>query len=285
MSVRNTAYFREFLDFAYLWMRDNGKDIPANYRPMPENEELWEQLNRVLPDHLFVLCPMHLLGRLVDRPPRAERAEPFVLSISLNPGSNRAAEELETTHEIFEEFGLEGATLLHRCANYFQTVGIHGSFWHKIARVGRQVLNEEEFDNGMTAGWMDRSGVHVDHWPLRQGAFGPFIANHGHFPVGFQRHKRQEMLIELIHAADADLTILLGLDADLGIPIVELPPLPDAILLNPGNGEAIPQRTVYKVMDLARCYRIPQPNARGMWSIQWDNIATRIRIDLNNFSG
>jgi hypothetical protein len=278
MSVRDTAYFQEFLDFAYLWMRDNGKDVPANYRPTPENEELWEQLNQALPKPLFELCPMHLLGRLVDR---AERAEPFVLSISLNPGSNRAAEELETTHEIFEEFGLEGATLLHRCANYFQTVGIHGSFWHKIARVGRQVFIEEEFDNGMTADWMDRCGSHVDHWPLRQGAFGPFIANHEDFPVGFQGHMRQEMLIELIHTTDADLTLLLGLDADLGIPIVELPPLPDTILLNPINGEPIQQRAdVYKVSDIPRCYRIPHPNAHGMWNIQRDNIATRIRIDL-----
>ena len=77
---QNTAYFREFLDFAYLWMRDKGKDVPAAYRPTTENQDLWKHLTEVLPEELFELCPMHYLGRLIDRPPLASQ---FIILVDL----------------------------------------------------------------------------------------------------------------------------------------------------------------------------------------------------------
>jgi len=227
---------------------------------------------------------MHMLGEILQRPPRAKRQVPFVLTVSLNPGLAQNIQAQENRAGLNNNFGNNGADYADGCSNYFQIIYGDGGlnivgngFWRKLSRMTYRAMNGVNIVNGQILDWMSASVVHTDLWPLRVGNFGDFIAHENGFPPGFARPTRNAMLIDFIQAADADVTLLLGNEIDLGFGIGNLQALP---LL--GNLQApTVERPVFRVPNLPRCYRTIHPSAIGVRNAEFDNIGERIFIDLN----
>ncbi len=223
--VQETAYFREFLDFGYLWMLDNGKDVPRNYQPRPENEALWLQLKEVLDTTFFERCPMHWLGNLLGReeasPPRIT---PLVLVVSLEPGRPKKVEKRECDIGLFNQFGGNGGRLINDCSQYFPKIYGQGGlsitgnpFWRIISRITYRAFNDVNFENHQCLEWMSNSVVHVDLWPLRSPTHGVFLQNQVNFPKNFKLEHRYGMIRELIGATMPDLVLLLGEEGNLAL--------------------------------------------------------------------
>ena len=219
--IEKTAYFREFLDFGYLWFRDNGKEIPKDYRPTRENITLWTQLNRVLPVEFFEQCPMHWLGNFLNREPLSPRTPPLVVIVALEPGRPTKVERRECEVGLFNRFGGVGKHLINDCSNYFGAVYGDGGlpiagnpFWRKISRITYRAFHANVLVNPQILEWMSGSVVQVDLWPLRSPSHGEFMKHQAKFSSAFNIGRRRAMVRELISAARPDLVLFLGDDVN-----------------------------------------------------------------------
>jgi hypothetical protein len=270
MTVTDTKYFREFLDFSFLWMKDNGKSVDENYHPSPSNKDLWRQLKQVCPNAFFEKCPIYFFGDLLSNP------EQRVLSISLQPGRPNIIENREDELQVFSEFGSDGSTIINNARSYFPLVyGENGpninagnGFWRKIARIGHAAITGQSL-NGNCQDWVFPNLVHVDFWPLRAESDNEYatLRDNNLLPVGFQQDDRKELLIELINAMTPRLSLVLGSKISLGL---------DGDRIDDAGAERAIYRRVCKYRGIANTFATVHPSRKGMSNNDLDEIGFAI---------
>lgn len=274
--VSNTMYYREFLDFSFLWMKENKKSIDKNYQPSPHNSELWDQLGEVCPNSFFEKCPIHFFGDPISN------SERKVLTISLQPGRPPDIEREEDNKGVFAEFGLAGAIISNNSANYFHTVYGNGrpninagnGFWRKIARIGHAATTGTALE-GNCQDWVFANLVHVDFWPLRAENDNEYNAlrDGNLLPAGFLQDDRKEMLVELINSIRPRLTLVLGSKISLGL-------AEDRI--DDASAERASYRRVCKYRGIANTFATVHPSWQSMSNNDLDEIGFAIhnKIEL-----
>lgn len=214
--IAEIKYYREFLDFTYLWMSENNKSVDPAYKPSAENIALWRKLKDVCPPSFFDKCPIYFFGNPTSDPGQK------VLTISLQPGRPPIVEQKEDAVQLFAEFGMSGSAVEQNTFNYFPLVyrnsppniNAGNGFWRKIARIGHAATTGQSL-NGNCRDWVFANLVHVDFWSLRATNDGEYGQIQNLLPVGFRLDDRKDLLIQLVKAMKPKLILVLGLGIDL----------------------------------------------------------------------